>query len=150
MLSWRCVSLCGELNFFLNLRSNFIDGWNYFAGHHAAASARSSVWCAASASLEMEIQETSPHPTLPDLSRLIYMEVMAPPPTEVEDVPRLSVPSRNPLPLSASQEAQVREMYHSRVRSYCAAEIKCSSSVPSIIIYSLDANCLTQYSPIAL
>ncbi|KAH6669491.1 cytochrome c oxidase biogenesis protein Cmc1 like-domain-containing protein [Halenospora varia] len=41
-----------------------------------------------------------------------------------EEVPRLPMPSRNPLPLSASQEAQVRELYHSRVRGYCAAEIK--------------------------
>ncbi|PQE18840.1 Cytochrome c oxidase biogenesis protein [Rutstroemia sp. NJR-2017a WRK4] len=40
------------------------------------------------------------------------------------EVPRLPMPSRNPLPLSASQEAQVQELYHSRVRSYCSAEIK--------------------------
>ncbi|PMD18388.1 hypothetical protein NA56DRAFT_576995 [Hyaloscypha hepaticicola] len=46
------------------------------------------------------------------------------PPGEVEDVPRLPMPSLNPLPLSAAQEAQVRELYHSRVRNYCAAEIK--------------------------
>ena len=52
------------------------------------------------------------------------MAAMAPPPAEVEEIPRLPMPSRNPLPLSAAQEAQVREMYHSRVRSYCAAEIK--------------------------
>ena len=37
------------------------------------------------------------------------------------------MPSRNPLPLSAGQEAQVRELYHARVRGYCAAEIKCPS-----------------------
>ncbi|KAN0094029.1 Cytochrome c oxidase biogenesis protein Cmc1 like domain containing protein [Hyaloscypha variabilis] len=52
------------------------------------------------------------------------MAAMAPPPAEVEEVPRLPMPSRNPLPLSSAQEAQVRELYHSRVRSYCAAEIK--------------------------
>jgi len=40
--------------------------------------------------------------------------------------PRLPVPSRNPLPLSAGQEAQVRELYHARVRGHCAAEIKCT------------------------
>jgi COX assembly protein 1 len=40
------------------------------------------------------------------------------------EVPRLPMPSRNPLPLSAAQEAQVREVYHARVRGYCAAEIK--------------------------
>ena len=30
----------------------------------------------------------------------------------------------NPLPLSASQEAQVRDIYYKRVRSRCADEIK--------------------------
>ena len=53
------------------------------------------------------------------------MAAMAPPPAEVEEPPRLPMPSRNPLPLSAGQEAQVRELYHARVRGYCAAEIKC-------------------------
>lgn len=57
------------------------------------------------------------------------MATMAPSPAEVEDVPRLPMPSRNPLPLSAAQEAQVRELYHSRVRGYCAAEIKRSYSL---------------------
>jgi COX assembly protein 1 len=53
------------------------------------------------------------------------MAVMAaPPPTQQEEVPRLPMPSRNPLPLSSGQEAQVRELYHARVRGYCAAEIK--------------------------
>jgi COX assembly mitochondrial protein 1 len=59
------------------------------------------------------------------------MEAMAPSraaETE-EEVPRLPMPSRNPLPLSSSQEAQVREVYHARVRSYCAAEIKSWSSL---------------------
>ncbi|KAG6087717.1 hypothetical protein E4U15_007465 [Claviceps sp. LM218 group G6] len=37
---------------------------------------------------------------------------------------RLGVPSRNPLPLSASQEAQVREIYYARVRKQCTQEIK--------------------------
>ncbi|KAL2211392.1 hypothetical protein CC79DRAFT_1328767 [Sarocladium strictum] len=37
---------------------------------------------------------------------------------------RLGVPSRNPLPLSASQEAQVRDIFHARVRKQCSAEIK--------------------------
>ena len=31
---------------------------------------------------------------------------------------------RNPLPLSAAQEAQVRDIYYKNVRSQCAAEIK--------------------------
>ncbi|KAJ3493489.1 hypothetical protein NLG97_g4696 [Lecanicillium saksenae] len=37
---------------------------------------------------------------------------------------RLGVPSRNPLPLSASQESQVRDIYYARVRKQCAEEIK--------------------------
>ncbi|KAL7939778.1 cytochrome c oxidase biogenesis protein Cmc1 like domain-containing protein [Trichoderma chlorosporum] len=37
---------------------------------------------------------------------------------------RLGVPSRNPLPLSASQESQVRDIYYARVRKLCADEIK--------------------------
>ncbi|KND87286.1 hypothetical protein TOPH_08066 [Tolypocladium ophioglossoides CBS 100239] len=37
---------------------------------------------------------------------------------------RLRVPSRNPLPLSASQESQVRDIYYARVRKQCAEEIK--------------------------
>ncbi|KAI3324815.1 hypothetical protein HD806DRAFT_534276 [Xylariaceae sp. AK1471] len=37
---------------------------------------------------------------------------------------RLPMPSRNPLPLSASQEAQVREVFNARVRGLCADEIK--------------------------
>lgn len=34
------------------------------------------------------------------------------------------MPSRNPLPLSASQEAQVREVFNAQVRTLCADEIK--------------------------
>ncbi|KAF2972528.1 hypothetical protein GQX73_g1168 [Xylaria multiplex] len=41
----------------------------------------------------------------------------------VEDE-RLPIPSRNPLPLSASQEAQVREVFNARVRAHCADDIK--------------------------
>ncbi|KAI1338352.1 cytochrome c oxidase biogenesis protein Cmc1 like-domain-containing protein [Xylariaceae sp. FL0016] len=37
---------------------------------------------------------------------------------------RLAMPSRNPLPLSASQEAQVREVFNARVRAACAEEVK--------------------------
>ncbi len=37
---------------------------------------------------------------------------------------RLPMPSVNPLPLSAAQEQQVRELYYKRVRGYCADEIK--------------------------
>ncbi|KAI4867601.1 cytochrome c oxidase biogenesis protein Cmc1 like-domain-containing protein [Hypoxylon rubiginosum] len=42
---------------------------------------------------------------------------------EVKDE-NLAMPSRNPLPLSASQEAQVRELFNQRVRHLCADEIK--------------------------
>jgi COX assembly mitochondrial protein 1 len=31
---------------------------------------------------------------------------------------------RNPLPLSAAQEAQVKEIYYKRVRGHCAQQIK--------------------------
>ncbi|KAF4124873.1 COX assembly mitochondrial protein 1 [Geosmithia morbida] len=37
---------------------------------------------------------------------------------------RPGVPSRNPLPLSASQEGQVRDIYYGRVRKQCVEEIK--------------------------
>lgn len=40
------------------------------------------------------------------------------------DTERLPMPSRNPLPLSASQEAQVRDIFYDRVRQRCADEIK--------------------------
>ncbi|GAM87419.1 hypothetical protein ANO11243_054430 [Dothideomycetidae sp. 11243] len=42
------------------------------------------------------------------------------PPTQNPDL----VPSRSPLPLSASQEAQVREIYHRNVRNKCADEVR--------------------------
>ncbi|KAK3394344.1 hypothetical protein B0H63DRAFT_517477 [Podospora didyma] len=41
-----------------------------------------------------------------------------------EQQERLPMPSRNPLPLSASQESQVRDIFHARVRGHCAEEIK--------------------------
>lgn len=34
------------------------------------------------------------------------------------------LPARTPLPLSASQEQQVRDIYHKRVRAKCAEEIR--------------------------
>ncbi|WEW54847.1 hypothetical protein PRK78_000273 [Emydomyces testavorans] len=36
--------------------------------------------------------------------------------------PRINL--RNPTPLSATQEAEVKQIYYKRVRGYCAAEIK--------------------------
>ncbi|KAI9682852.1 MAG: hypothetical protein M1829_006286 [Trizodia sp. TS-e1964] len=38
--------------------------------------------------------------------------------------PAPPIPSHNPIPLSASQEAEVREVYYKRVRQRCAPEIK--------------------------
>lgn len=43
---------------------------------------------------------------------------------------RLGRPSNNPLPLSASQEAQVRDVFNARVRKQCAEEIQGSSLCP--------------------
>lgn len=54
---------------------------------------------------------------------------MAPSPMP-EPVPQLPSPSphrpnlRNPLPLSAAQEAQVRDLYYKKVRLRCDAQIK--------------------------
>ena len=38
--------------------------------------------------------------------------------------PTSAMPTRNPLPLSASQEAQVKDLYYARVRGFCAEEIR--------------------------
>ncbi|RKU43694.1 hypothetical protein DL546_001368 [Coniochaeta pulveracea] len=46
------------------------------------------------------------------------------PPSQTSEPERLPMPSRNPLPLSASQEAQVRDIFYARVRSHCGPEIK--------------------------
>lgn len=45
---------------------------------------------------------------------------------------RLAIPSRNPLPLSASQESQVRDIYYARVRKQCADEIKGQTAEPRL------------------
>lgn len=37
---------------------------------------------------------------------------------------REQLPSRNPIPLSAAQEQEVKKLYHKRIRGYCAPEIK--------------------------
>ncbi|KAL7272283.1 hypothetical protein RUND412_004916 [Rhizina undulata] len=34
------------------------------------------------------------------------------------------IPSKNPLPLSATQEGQVRDLYYARVRGLCGEEIR--------------------------
>ena len=42
----------------------------------------------------------------------------------------LPLPARQPLPLSASQESQVRELYHKRVRNKCADEVRGIHALP--------------------
>ncbi|KAF3934173.1 hypothetical protein ABW20_dc0104281 [Dactylellina cionopaga] len=37
---------------------------------------------------------------------------------------RFALPSANPLPLSSTQESQVREQYYANVRAICAEEIR--------------------------
>jgi COX assembly mitochondrial protein 1 len=44
-----------------------------------------------------------------------------------------AVPSRNPLPLSASQEAQVRDVFYARVRKQCDEEIR-GTALPSHVL----------------
>lgn len=48
----------------------------------------------------------------------------------------LPMPSRNPLPLSASQEAQVRDVFYARVRRKCADEIKGVFPLPFLRLFS--------------
>ncbi|WPB03979.1 uncharacterized protein RHO25_008623 [Cercospora beticola] len=47
-----------------------------------------------------------------------------PPTSSSTRKPIVPNPSRSPLPLSASQESQVRELYHKRVRQKCADEVR--------------------------
>ncbi|KAG5300600.1 Cmc1 superfamily domain-containing protein [Histoplasma ohiense] len=46
------------------------------------------------------------------------------PPAPASTASPANINLRNPLPLSAAQEAQVRDLYYKRVRGHCAAEIK--------------------------
>jgi COX assembly protein 1 len=46
-------------------------------------------------------------------------------------------PSRKPIPLSASQEGQVRELYFKRVRTKCADEVRGMSN-PNLHFLHLD------------
>ena len=64
----------------------------------------------------------NPTATAPTFSVFAMATVSQPPQT----------PSRQPLPLSASQEGQVREIYHKRVRNQCAEEVRRMSLVPHI------------------
>ncbi len=63
---------------------------------------------------------------LPSPSRPLH-NVMAATMTSTSPTPITTTrpnPSRTPLPLSASQESQVRELYHKRVRQKCADEVR--------------------------
>ena len=44
--------------------------------------------------------------------------------TPQKDLSAAQIRSRNPLLLNAAQEAEVRDLYHKRVRGYCAAEMR--------------------------
>ncbi|KAH6609467.1 cytochrome c oxidase biogenesis [Trichoderma cornu-damae] len=66
---------------------------------------------------------------------------------EAPDVPqqRLGVPSRNPLPLSASQESQVRDIYYARVRRQCAEEIKAFAACALGRTFSVSFACRAEH-----
>ncbi|KKA29707.1 hypothetical protein TD95_004166 [Thielaviopsis punctulata] len=55
------------------------------------------------------------------------------------------MPSRNPLPLSSSQEAQVQEVYRERVRSYCRPEIKAFAECAMGRTFSVTFACKEQH-----
>lgn len=65
-------------------------------------------------------------PRQPSLDLLAFPASMMATP----DPTRIPLPSRNPLPLSASQEGQVREIYYKRVRNLCTDEIR--GELPSL------------------
>ncbi|KAJ2904519.1 hypothetical protein MKZ38_007851 [Zalerion maritima] len=65
-------------------------------------------------------------------------------PNNKQQDPRLSVPSHNPLPLSASQEAQVRDVYYARVRQHCAEEIKAFAACARSRTFSIPFACRAQ------
>ncbi|KAI1288709.1 hypothetical protein F5Y03DRAFT_401601 [Xylaria venustula] len=60
---------------------------------------------------------------------------------EEEEEERLPMPSRNPLPLSASQEAQVREVFNARVRAHCAEDIKAFAECARGRTFSIPFSC---------
>jgi COX assembly protein 1 len=58
--------------------------------------------------------------------------------TPKAEAPRLP---RNPLPLSASQESQVRELYYTRVKRKCADEIRGRLKTPVVKTLKLMERC---------
>ncbi|EQL02391.1 Cytochrome c oxidase biogenesis protein [Ophiocordyceps sinensis CO18] len=63
----------------------------------------------------------------------------------IEPEKRLGVPSRNPLPLSASQEAQVRDVYYARVRKQCTDEIKAFAACALGRTFSVSFACRAEH-----
>ncbi|KAL2756753.1 hypothetical protein ACRALDRAFT_1075589 [Sodiomyces alcalophilus JCM 7366] len=66
-------------------------------------------------------------------------------PTSTSQETKLGVPSRNPLPLSASQEAQVRDVFYARVRRSCADEIKAFAECATNRTFSVAFACRSQH-----
>ncbi|OQO11811.1 hypothetical protein B0A48_03538 [Cryoendolithus antarcticus] len=66
---------------------------------------------------------------------------IVPPTAPVTTTP---LPSRNPLPLSASQEGQVRELYYKRVRTKCADEVRDFASCATHRTFSATFACRSQ------
>ncbi|KJZ73705.1 hypothetical protein HIM_06823 [Hirsutella minnesotensis 3608] len=66
-------------------------------------------------------------------------------PTPKDSEKRLGVPSRNPLPLSASQEAQVRDLFYARVRKQCAEEIKAFAACALGRTFSVSFACRAEH-----
>ncbi|KAK2595643.1 hypothetical protein QQS21_006614 [Conoideocrella luteorostrata] len=58
---------------------------------------------------------------------------------------RLGVPSRNPLPLSATQESQVRDIYYARVRKQCAEEIKAFAACAQVSNFAVTFSCRAEH-----
>lgn len=52
----------------------------------------------------------------------------------------VQIASRNPIPLSSSQESQVRELYYKRVRGYCADEIRGTRGTMQYMLWNLSIN----------
>ncbi|KAK0356083.1 hypothetical protein LTR91_012272 [Friedmanniomyces endolithicus] len=66
------------------------------------------------------------------------------PPKEPPTARPSPLPSRNPLPLSSSQEAQVKELYHKRVRTKCADEVRDFASCCSSRTFTATIMCRGQ------
>ncbi|KAI1177333.1 hypothetical protein F4777DRAFT_577139 [Nemania sp. FL0916] len=54
---------------------------------------------------------------------------------------RRRMPTRNPMPLSASQEAQVREVFNAQVRELCAKDIQAFAACASGRTFTIPFTC---------